>query len=119
MSGRSLDYAYLKIDDIIENLQYRSNLTQLHKTFIRHLTKVSKALYDLEWMLSGDTSEGSEIDAIRKVVTVNEELESVVKDAKKAKKDLEEVLTRSSHEPPLRRVAYTVQQINAMKWMEK
>ena len=95
MSGGSLDYAYIKINNIIEDIVRKSNLTPLHKTFVKHLVKVSEALHDLEWMLSGDTSEGSEIDAIREVVTINEELESVIEEAKKAKENLEEVLTRT------------------------
>lgn len=63
MSGGSLDYACDKVRDAAEAVRRRAE-TPLHRAFAKHLEKVSDALHDLEWVLSGDKCEGDEIAVI-------------------------------------------------------
>ena len=92
MSGGSLDYGYGRLDDTIKLLKERAK-TPLHRAFIKHLEKVSDALYQTEWMLSGDTGEGDEIEAIRKVVSPEDEIKTVVDEAKKIMAELKDLLS--------------------------
>ena len=67
MSGGSLDYVYRNVADAAQNILERSQ-NPLHRAFARHLSRVSKALHDLEWVYSGDCSEPDEEAAIRAVL---------------------------------------------------
>ena len=49
MSGGSMGYLYLKLEDA----EFRLD-TPLRKKFKKHLEKVAKALRDVEWNDSGD-----------------------------------------------------------------
>ena len=93
MSGGSLDYACWKVDEISRNVRERAQ-TPLHRAFAKHLEACGRALHELEWMLSGDISEGDEIAAIRAVLPKGAALKSVIEEARKARKDLEEELAR-------------------------
>ena len=68
MSGGSLDYAFSQVEDLADDLKRRATRAE-HRAFAAHLRKVAKALHDIEWMLSGDTGEGSEISSIMDCVT--------------------------------------------------
>lgn len=63
MSGGSYDYAYRDMDSFIRDLD-RNASTPLRKAFVKHLAKVAKAMHDVEWVDSGDYSEGDEDKAI-------------------------------------------------------
>ncbi len=93
MRGGALDYAFCKVDHIIKNIRDRSEDT-LHKAFADHLEKVSKALHDLEWVWSGDISEGREEQAIRAVISPTAELEQATREAERALAALQAVLER-------------------------
>jgi len=67
MSGGRLNYSYLKVRGMAEDVRSWSD-RQLHKDFANHLEEVAKALHDLEWMFSCDTSPGSEDEAINNVL---------------------------------------------------
>ena len=94
MSGGSLDYACWKVGEIAEHVRERAK-TPLHRAFAKHLSAVSQALHDLEWMLSGDTGEGSEIEAIRAVLPKGAVLRSLIGEARTAKLELEEEIARA------------------------
>lgn len=68
MSGGSLDYVYGRVNDAVDAIRLRSR-NPLHTAFADHLLLVAAALHDLEWMLSGDTTEGDEEESLRKVIT--------------------------------------------------
>lgn len=87
MSGGSLDYAYRYVDEVVELILKRAEVPA-HKAFAKHLVKVAKALHDLEWVWSGDCSEG-DIEAIMAVIKPSDVLESAVEDAKKAMSELD------------------------------
>lgn len=70
MSGGSLNYAYCKIETIIEDME-RLAETPLHHAFIAHMRKVQEALHDLEWVWSYDYREGAEVYAIEEVFKHN------------------------------------------------
>lgn len=93
MSGGSLDYAYSKVEIIAFDVRLNAT-TSLHRTFARHLVRVAEALKAMEWMLSGDASPGAELDAIRKVISIGEELRCAVEDAKNSRKELDGILER-------------------------
>ena len=91
MSGGSLDYVCYKLDDAIEVIERRA-ATVLQIAFAAHLKDVSKALHDLEGVFSGDYSDGDDVDALRKVVNKEMELEAATNDARIALKQLQDVL---------------------------
>jgi len=91
MSGGSLDYVCYKLDDAIEVIERRST-TVLQTAFAAHLKDVSKALHDLEWVFSGDYTDGDDVEALRKVVNKEMELEAATNDARTALKQLQDVL---------------------------
>ena len=91
MSGGSLDYVCYKLDDAIEVIERRAT-TVLQKAFAKHLKDVAKALHDLEWVYSGDYSDGDDVEALRKVVNKEMELEAATNDARIALKQLQDVL---------------------------
>ena len=67
MSGGSLNFVYAKLEDAIDEIQERAR-TELEFAFISHLGKVSKALLDLEWFYSGDSSEKKAMESIKQVL---------------------------------------------------
>ncbi len=91
MSGGSLDYVCYKLDDAIEVIERRAT-TVLQIAFAKHLKDVAKALHDLEWVFSGDYSDGDDVDALRKVVNKEMELEAATNNARIALKQLQDVL---------------------------
>ncbi len=90
MSGGSLNYAYSQVESIAYDVLRRAD-SNLHRAFGKHLLKVAKALHDLEWVYSSDYSCGDEIQAIREVITKNEEIESAKEEAKKLIAELEQL----------------------------
>jgi hypothetical protein len=94
MSGGSLDYVYGRVDDAAQSIMQQSK-NPLYAAFAKHLIKVAKALHDLEWVLSGDCSEPSEVAAIRAVISPTEELDSVREEAEVAFKNLEQAIKNS------------------------
>ena len=91
MSGGSLDYVCYKLDDAIEVIERRAT-TVLQIAFAAHLKDVSKALHDLEWVYSGDYSDGDDVEALRKVVNKEMELKAATEQAEFALKQLKDVL---------------------------
>ena len=91
MSGGSLDYVCYKLDDAIEVIERRAT-TVLQIAFAKHLKDVAKALHDLEWVYSGDYSDGDDVEALRKVVNKEMELEAATNNARIALKQLQDVL---------------------------
>lgn len=97
MSGGSLNYVYGRVEDAAMAIKDRSSVP-LHIAFSNHLIKVAKALHDIEWLLSGDYGDGQEEEAIRAVVSQNDELDAATEKARDALKSLTEVLERIGSE---------------------
>ena len=91
MSGGSLDYVCYRLDDAIDTIERRATTT-LQKAFAQHLKDVAKALHDLEWVFSGDYSEGQEVESLRKVINKEMELKAATEQAEFALKQLKDVL---------------------------
>ena len=53
MSGGALDYAWLKVEGIAEDIRSRTD-DPLRLEFVEHLLKVAKALRSVELAMSGD-----------------------------------------------------------------
>ena len=51
MSGGRLNCAYSKVENIAYDVASNAK-SNLHRAFAEHLLKVSKALHDLEWVIS-------------------------------------------------------------------
>jgi len=87
MSGGSMNYLFSKIEfaDFSEN-------TPLRKAFRTHLTKVAKALHDIEWVDSCDYAPGQEVDAINECLQEGAELIEAIKNAKQIMETLEKLL---------------------------
>ena len=95
MSGGSLDYVYGRVEDASDTILNRSK-KPLHTAFAKHLKDVAVALHDLEWVLSGDTSEPDEEQAIRKCINKSNEIKSAIEEAEIAKNNLEMVIKNAN-----------------------
>lgn len=75
MSGGAYSYAYLRLDEFIEEVRKRDERADdltfevrcVRATFMAHLQRVSSAMREVEWVDSGDNGPGDEVEAIRKV----------------------------------------------------
>jgi hypothetical protein len=97
MSGGSLDYVYDRVHDAAQAVRRRAE-TPLHRALANHLDKVSDALHDLEWVLSGDKSEGDEIPAIEACLSREFILEHATQEAREALANLEAALEKATAE---------------------
>jgi Mg/Co/Ni transporter MgtE len=89
MSGGSWDYCYHKIDEMADKMSCQKE--PLRRAFGEHLRNVAKAMHDVEWVDSCDTSPGDERAAIELVLGKNAkalELEIVKADARKLIEEL-------------------------------
>lgn len=91
MSGGSLDYAYMRVDEIADEVK-KDAKTSLQRAFAVHLKLVAKALHDLEWVWSNDYGPGDEIEAIKAVVSNKEVIECATERAREVLNELKEVL---------------------------
>lgn len=93
MSGGALDYAFSKMNRLIEDIQFDIPLNSKNHIyltiFIEHMKKISKCLQDVEWWLSGDTDEEDAINSIRTLMG-----ESFDKESKEyIKNEIEKLIT--------------------------
>lgn len=65
MSGGSYEYAFHHVEDFASALRGRSLNDPDRMAFAELLDRVAKAMYDIEWVDSGDKSDGDELPAIR------------------------------------------------------
>lgn len=98
MSGGSLDYIYSRVQDAACSIRGRSR-KPIHTAFADHLDKVATALHDIEWAWSGDTADGDEEAAIRKVISAADILATTLKAAMIAKRDLEAAIEQARLKP--------------------
>lgn len=89
MSGGSYDYAYRYVYMFAESIDNSRN--PLRKAFATHLAKVAKAMHDIEWVDSGDYSDGDENKAIQDCLGDNWK-SATYKEVLDAVKQLEEQL---------------------------
>jgi hypothetical protein len=89
MSGGSLNYIYLKLESEIHNIEDTS--PEL-KAFKSHLVKVVKALHDIEWVQSGDYSEGQELESIRACISNIDIIDNHIKEAEKIIEELQDLI---------------------------
>lgn len=84
MSGGKYDYIQFRMEDVAESLMDKSN-TPLQRAFGKHLKLVADALHKIDYVKSGDCSEGDEVEDIAKVLgsTKWAEWEIIEEDAKK------------------------------------
>ncbi len=97
MSGGSLDYVYINVEDAAHYIDGQCNNT-LYRAFAKHLFKVAEALHKIEWVLSGDSSEGEDIEAIKAVITEEAHLKQVVEEAENIAKELESLIKAAKGE---------------------
>jgi hypothetical protein len=82
MSGGELGYAYQCLGEPIQQIAKYYNdrycplhgaipnekMWQLSQRFLARLVLVKKALYDIEWVMSGDYADGDEIESMMAVL---------------------------------------------------
>jgi hypothetical protein len=66
MNGGSMDYLYLKVQDVADGMKQLSSSPHRQR-FAEHLQLVAVALKDVEYCDSGDTSENVELRSIEAV----------------------------------------------------
>jgi len=81
MSGGSLDYMYLKVEDVAGQIKERAE-NGLQQAFAEYLFDVAKALHDLEWHYSRDTI-NPEPDSVKKLISNDQVLQVLNIDADK------------------------------------
>jgi hypothetical protein len=91
MSGGSLNYVYIRVEEAAENIP---QTTVLRRALRTHLHLVAKALHDIEWVDSADYGPGDEDEAIRAVLSPGAVLAQAVADAKAARAELDAELAR-------------------------
>jgi hypothetical protein len=96
MSGGELDYIYSRVEDAAWTLAKSQD--QLHLAFAKHLFAVATALRETEWVLSCDSSPGSDHEAILAVITPQDVLASLVDNAEKTQAQLQEWIVRAKGE---------------------
>jgi len=81
MSGGSYDYLFGRLEDAANQIKG----SPLRRAFARHLLLISKALYEIEWADSGDTSPGNndEIAAIQACLPKGADIQACIEEAKK------------------------------------
>lgn len=87
MSGGSLDYVYVNVDDAAERVAAQATCAE-HRAFATHLRLVARALHALEWVWSCDTSPGDELPALRAVIAPEATLTEAVRHAEAAMAEL-------------------------------
>jgi len=83
MSGGSWDYFTFKADEVAGRLEEEKS--PLRRALGQHMRLIARALYDIEWVDSGDKGEGDDIDAIKAVFEDTagaKEMEVLLKDAR-------------------------------------
>jgi hypothetical protein len=73
MSGGAYDYMYYKVENFAKNLK-GTELNPIRKAFQQHLFKVAKAMYEIEWVDSGDKAPGDEYSAINECISKEESI---------------------------------------------
>jgi hypothetical protein len=64
MSGGSWDYAFNRFDDVADRLAEESD--PLRRLMAKRVALLAKALHDIEWIDSGDYSDGKEVGLSRR-----------------------------------------------------
>lgn len=98
MSGGSLDYLHEKVDEAARRCV--SSDVPERRAFGRHLVKVAKALHAIEWVDSGDWSQPRDSEAIRAVITPEQEAQSMAADLRMMIEDAKRVLARFDRKEP-------------------
>ena len=100
MSGGSYDYFFYKLEDIANQILVRLSDKQgeakyLRLALVEHIKLLATALQVIEYVDSGDYSEGLEIEPIKKVLNHNpSELDQVIIQAEIIKSELDEAISR-------------------------
>ncbi len=97
MSGGSYDYLYARVENAAGSIICRSapETSLVRAAFAKHLMLVARALHEIEWVDSGDSSPGGEVEAIRDCLAPGAELETATTIAERAARELEQVLARA------------------------
>ena len=83
MSGGSWEYFTFKAAEVADKLE--TEKSPLRRALGQHMRLIAKAMYDIEWVDSGDKGEGDEIAAIKAVfedTAEAREIEVLLRDAR-------------------------------------
>lgn len=87
MSGGALDHVYGRMDSAARDIAMSAK-TPLWRAFAKHLDQVSKALRDVEWVMSCDYGPDGADDSIRACLPQDAELRQAIADAESARDTL-------------------------------
>ena len=96
MSGGSWEYVYHRVEEIARRLERER--APLRRALGEHLHLVARALHDIEWVDSGDMSEGADEAAIRACLSPHDEARVLAEDLRTAVSAAEAVLVRMAGE---------------------
>lgn len=100
MSGGSWDYFYQKLEEVAEKLS--TDEEPIRRAFGNHLKMCAMAMYNIEWVDSGDMSDGADRKYIEMALGVNSktmELQEATKEALKVVDRLEKLVTLAASPP--------------------
>ena len=92
MSGGSMNYLYAKIE---ADAVFDQNTSE-RRAFAKHLELICKALHDIEWVDSGDTSPVDENEAIRACLAPDVVLQAAIDHAIQARDSLSTEIDRAA-----------------------
>lgn len=98
MSGGSWGYAYDGLDEVAERLSGSDDAER--RALGTLLSRVAKALHDIEWVDSGDYGKGDELAAIRAALGDNADaliLTEAIKSAKAERDRLDAAIKQAQH----------------------
>jgi hypothetical protein len=101
MSGGSYNYAYVHVNDMANSLRINRGPSRAKRlAFKKHLELVSEAMRAIEWVDSGDSSDGDEIAAIDAVLERGAPLKAMIDSARETLNELSEAIADASREVP-------------------
>ena len=102
MSGGSLDYLYLKVEDAASEIAVNESFCgygdKYHrKAFAKHLKRVALALHAIEWNIDDDGHE-DENELIEACIGEHCDLAEMISEAQRVKADIEKKLGELNNE---------------------
>jgi hypothetical protein len=96
MSGGSMNYAYVHVENAIGDFK---GDTPYRRAFKVHLEKVAKAMKDIEWVDSCDCAEGTENAAIMECIDSSDILKTEISRAESVLSDLKAAIEKARFAP--------------------
>ncbi len=97
MSGGSYDYLCYKMEDAARRLM-KKHQPNYRRAFGEMMLNCSKAMHDVEWVDSCDSSEGDDEEAIMQCLLKQDVLQYTLEEAKRISKELDIIIKEIDNE---------------------